>query len=138
MLFVVIIERRKKDSSSYEEFCVATMLNSKFGVTLFSCAKEIENYGFWDKLINKISFKKHKFVVRAKHFANSDVSSKHHISNVSLPQDSFDNNMRKYGIIKVSYSKTSFIGIFTYRDPATSCIGKFCFSSSHHSVYIMT
>ena len=36
------------------------------------------------------------------------------------------------------YSKTSFIGIFTYRDLATSFIGTFCFSSSHHSLYIVT
>ena len=38
----------------------------------------------------------------------------------------------------IFYSKTSFIGIFTYRDLATSFIGTFCFSSSHHSLYIVT
>ena len=32
----------------------------------------------------------------------------------------------------------SFIRIFTYQDLATSFIGTFCFSSSHHSLYIVT
>ena len=36
------------------------------------------------------------------------------------------------------YSKTLFIGILTYRNLATSFIGTFCFSSSHHSLYIVT
>ena len=36
------------------------------------------------------------------------------------------------------YSKTSFIGTLIYRDLATSFIVTFCFSSSHHSLLIVT
>ena len=40
--------------------------------------------------------------------------------------------------VKPHFSGHSFIGIFTYRDLATSFIGTFCFSSSYHSLYIVT
>ena len=45
---------------------------------------------------------------------------------------------KKRSTVKPHLSGHSFIGIFTYRDLATSFIGTFCFSSSHHSLYIVT